>query len=535
MLQPSVPPGRPSGLGRDFYFRVVLASLTLATIYFLLLRNVADFDLWGVLSFGALAGQGSSPRADVFSYTAPGAPWIDHEWGSGILFYRLLTTWGDWSLFALKIFLLAMTLTMAAAIHRLESEDQEPRRSAGILFLLGLPACYLLLDAYISTVRCHAFSVLGYVAFLWILDGYRRFPSTRAPWLLPPLLAVWINMHGGFVLGLFAIGVHLLWFIAERRKSQAIELSIVTLFCLGALFLNPYGWRFLPKIVEAWTMSRAEIGAWGNVFGNGPIFAWTYAGLACSTVSAAAVNAWRDRRFPGALILLAATAVQGFLHVTLAPFFLITMLALGGAEFLRLIPHYEIPRRLADFFCLLMPAGVAAATLTLIALAFTTGGQTLRPRVPGWNAAVGAPEGPSHYPIGAVSLLAEMQQPINLWCPLHWGEFISWSLYPNVRVSMDGRFETLFPASVRANHLRFWTGPRDISAARDYDTTHILVPAGDAATLAAVDASPWVRIYQDPISVLYARTALKTGPPSRGNDSVFVGDLIGDLSRFAPR
>jgi hypothetical protein len=100
---------------------------------------------------------------------------------------------------------------------------------------------------------------------------------------------------------------------------------------------------------------------------------------------------------------------------------------------------------------------------------------------------------------------------------------------------MDGRFETVFPASVRADHLRFWTGVRDVSVASEYDTTHILVPAEDAATLAAVDASPWVRVYQDPIAVLYARTALATAPAARSNDTIFVGDVVGDLSRFALR
>jgi hypothetical protein len=62
MVQSSVPQDRPSGLSRDFYFRVMLASLTLGTIYFLLLRNVADFDLWGLLSSGALAEHGAFPR-----------------------------------------------------------------------------------------------------------------------------------------------------------------------------------------------------------------------------------------------------------------------------------------------------------------------------------------------------------------------------------------------------------------------------------------------------------------------------------------
>jgi hypothetical protein len=127
-----------------------------------------------------------------------------------------------------------------------------------------------------------------------------------------------------------------------------------------------------------------------------------------------------------------------------------------------------------------------------------------------------------------------MQSPVNIWCPLRWGKFLSWSLYPNAKVSMDGRFEPVFPASVRTDHLRFWTGARDVSAASAYDTTHILVPADDRATLAAVDASPWERIYEDPVAVLYSRTPAAPAA-ARSNDSMFVGDLLGDLNRFAPR
>jgi hypothetical protein len=391
-----------------------------------------------------------------------------------------------------------------------------------------------LLDSYLPTLRSQAFSVLGYVAFLWILDGYRRFPSTRAPWLLPPFLAVWINMHGGFVLGVFAIGVHLIWFIAERRKNQAIELSIVSLFCLGALLLNPYGMRFLPAIFEAWTVSRTGIGEWGNVFSNGPVYGWTYAALASAAVSTAAVNAWHRRRFPGMLILLTATAVQGFLHAKLVPYFVFTLLALGGTEFLRLLARYDPPPRLASLLCLILPAGVAAAALTLIVLQVVGGNQVLRPRVPAGVVSANRTANAMPYPIGAVAFLGQMPPPVNVWCPLPWGGFLSWSLYPEVRVSMDGRFETVFPAPVRAAHNRFWSGPREVSAAGEYDTTHILVPAGDAATLAALDASAWKRIYQDSAAVIYGREAAVPAA-ARGNEDAFVGDLLGDLIRFAPR
>jgi hypothetical protein len=72
-----------------------------------------------------------------------------------------------------------------------------------------------------------------------------------------------------------------------------------------------------------------------------------------------------------------------------------------------------------------------------------------------------------------------------------------------------------------------------MSVVYKYDTTHILVPASDAATLAALDASAWVRSYEDPIAILYSRSAPTVLPTARANDIAFVDDLIGDLSRFA--
>src|SRR5690606_17444135 len=104
---------------------------------------------------------------------------------------------------------------------------------------------------------------------------------------------------------------------------------------------------------------------------------------------------------------------------------------------------------------------------------FLSGKPVMRPRVPAWDASVKGPANSIGYPVGAAALLAEMQSPVNVWCPLPWGGFLSSMLHANVRVSMDGRFETVYPDSVRADHLRFWTGPRDVSAASEYATTHI--------------------------------------------------------------
>ena len=346
-------------------------------------------------------------------------------------------------------------------------------------------------------------------------------------------MAIGVNLHSGFVFAFFALGVYLCWFVRERRRTQATELAIVAVFCLGATLLNPYGWRFVPQIIEAWTTARAPIGEWGNVFTSDPLFAWSYTALASTALSITAINSWHDSRFPGEALLLAGTAILGWLYIPLVPFFAFTMLALGAPEILRLVEYYDVPERLRDYVGLVFPAGLGAAATTLIVLQLFTVDGALRPQVPAWNAVVGQPTDRQYYPAGAVAFLDEQQEGVRLWCPVRWGEFLTWRLYPKVLVSIDGRYGTLYPGSIRDDHLLFWGLTHDMSVVDKYDTTHILVPASDAATLAALDALPWVRSYEDPIAVLYTRSTPTVLPAARANDTVFVDDLIGDLSRFA--
>lgn len=490
--------------------------------YFLTLLNAADADLWSLMSFGAILDQAGFPLGDVFSYTAPAAPWMDHEWGSGVFFYRLLTEWGDAGLFVVKVALFAASLLTAAAIYHARTAAHRTPLADVLFFLAGLPGCYLLLEAYSTTVRSYLLSILGYLLFLWVLDAYQRTPATRAPWLLPPLTAIWINLHGGFVVGFLVLAFHLIWLAAERRKKQATELAVVTLFCLGATLLNPYGWRLWPQVLETWMMPRAPTAAWSNVFAGDLTYGCAYAGLAAFVLGFSAAMARIDRRFPGVLLLLSLTAAAGWIYIKLVPFFVFAALALGVPEALRVAEHYDVPRRVRDLFGLLIPAGVGVAAAVLLVFHVVSTDDALRTRVP------------RDYPWGAISFLREQQGPVNVWGPLRWGGLVSWALYPQAQVSMDGRYETFYPEAVRADYLRFWGPDHDAMAPAKYNTTHILIPAADAALSERLENSIWVRTYEDNVSVVYARDVASRSDTGL-NNAVFVEDWIGDLSRFAIR
>src|SRR5208337_5422431 len=78
-------------------------------------------------------------------------------------------------------------------------------------------------------------------------------------WWLPPLMLVWVNVHGGFLLGFVLLGIYWLgslwtWLTAhETRLEDSLrkiaagrrvrQLTGVGLLSIAATFINPYGWK----------------------------------------------------------------------------------------------------------------------------------------------------------------------------------------------------------------------------------------------------------------------------------------------------
>src|ERR1700674_3318005 len=82
--------------------------------------------------------------------------------------------------------------------------------------------------------RPHVFSWLFTVTCFWILESSERPSASPAEarrssllWLLPPLMLVWVNLHGGFPLGLVLVGIYWLsavwqWFRSKEDRFEVV-------------------------------------------------------------------------------------------------------------------------------------------------------------------------------------------------------------------------------------------------------------------------------------------------------------------------
>lgn len=188
----------------------------------------------------------SIPHQDMFSFITPPIPWTAHEWLSEVIMALIHKGAGLTGVVLFFSFLIALSYYLFFKIIRQYGDNIY---LAIILILLVIASSKIHFLA-----RPHIFSLLLMVVWYFILDVYQS-RNRSYLYLLPPLMLLWVNLHGGYVVGLFLTGVYFLgnllssWTGAaeERRMAQnrAKKLAAVTAVCLIAALINPIGYHIL--------------------------------------------------------------------------------------------------------------------------------------------------------------------------------------------------------------------------------------------------------------------------------------------------
>jgi hypothetical protein len=186
------------------------------------------------------------PRFDIFSYIDPPLAWTAHEWLSEII---MAVVHGLSGLTGLAIFFAVLIGITYWLLFRFSQSLDCNLAVAALLVLFATASSPLHWLA-----RPHIFSLVLTVGWYAVLDNYQR---GRKDYLhiLPLLMLLWVNLHGGFVIGLLLLGIYgignFIPFIAcpgyERHSaSQRIKkIAIVGGCCLAASLCNPRGYSLL--------------------------------------------------------------------------------------------------------------------------------------------------------------------------------------------------------------------------------------------------------------------------------------------------
>jgi hypothetical protein len=433
---------------------------------------------WHIAAGRWMTAHGQVPRADPFSFTFAGRPWLAHEWLAEVAMAAayLAAAWQG---------VMLLTGLAAGAIAAL-----------GARYLLRWCSPLTTFTTLAIGLGCVAPGMLARPHFLvlpvaavwtiWLLDARE---SNRAPSLwLALLMALWANLHSSFVVGLallLAFGLEALLDVRHWSRPALLGWIGVAALCAVAMLATPHGLDGLAFPIRVLNMKTlASITEW-----RGPDF------LRLEPVEIALLTGlfallWRGVRLTAvrALILLGLVHMslqhvrQEVLLGALGPLIVAEPLgrALGAEQPL------AVPWRLPG------PQGAIAAALAVVVLA-------ARLTVPAVRL-----DGPT----APVSALKQVPPALRAQPVLNAYNFGGYLIFEGVRPYIDGRADLYGDAFV-ANDDAIQRGDAGALAAalKRYPIRWAILAAGQPV-VGALEATPgWRRTYADDFAVVLVNTA----------------------------
>jgi hypothetical protein len=469
------------------------------------------------------------PHVDPFSSSMAGHAWFAWEW-----LFDVIVGWLDSAaglngvvLFAALIIATIFAWTFGLLL----------RRGTNIFVALAL----VLLAAAAATIhflaRPHVLTWLLTVLWFWILEssfGSRRTAhgQTWLPWILPPLMLLWVNLHGGFLIGFALLGicsVSVAWqwvrMPSERfedvlKKIRAAgnvrTLTFIALLSALATFVNPYGWnlhlhvyryltnRFLMDHIDEFQSPNFHL-----------VAEKCFAGLLLLTLIGLAVKKREGARAEPSQGLIILFAVYAGLYASrnLPISSLLLILVIGpwlSSWLLSLAERAGAirPGRFSLFHFLQRMQAVECGlrghlwpiAAVVVACGIAANGGKL-----GATPLMDAHFSEKRFPAKAVTYLQEKDIPGPVLAPDYWGGYLIYRLYPGWRMVIDDRHDFYGEDFLKSYLKMVHVEPGWDEFIRDHDVRCIVVPKDSALGSILAETGGWRAVYHDEVAIVFVR------------------------------
>jgi len=186
------------------------------------------------------------PRHDIFSFISPPLSWTAHEWLSELIMAVVYRASGLTGVVIFFTFIIALIYCLFFKILRKGNEN---------ILLTAMIALLAIASSQLHWLaRPHIFSLGLLIIWYYLLDEY-HYRDNNLLFLCPPLMLLWVNLHGAFIVGFVLLGIYFLGNIIKYLTVPAAEkgvyqqktrgLGLTILVCLMAALINPFGYHIL--------------------------------------------------------------------------------------------------------------------------------------------------------------------------------------------------------------------------------------------------------------------------------------------------
>ncbi len=466
---------RKSALRMDFLWVVtVIAGCVILTSLVPLPPN----DFWWHLKIGEIIWDtGDIPSTNMFAWTIPDdQPFFYAAWLSELGFYTLYRLGG------LELVTFARNVLLAAALFIVAYEAERRSGSWKITALvLGLGFVSMLSNLII---RPQIGSWVPFVAFATLLGRYSDGDLDKK-WLLlcPLMMALWVNLHGAFVLGIVLMGLFGASMIVRcllHKQAQTCSwskvgwLAVAGVLTVAATLINPRGAQIFDYVVNLMTdqPSQSLIMEWQSPTPEGIANTVFFA-----SVLLFLVVAWLNRKLPKIVdVFLAASflwlAWQGVRYVMWFSLVAVPILAQLIAGLFSSTSWLVAPyrNRLNNLIALLLMVPVVLVQPWFV--------DTLHNILPDkyWEMVITEPDVDplvgTENPVDVISYL--MENPSSrMFNEMGYGAYFIWAL-PDQPVFADPRVE-LYPYEFWQDYRHISNGVRAMSLLESYGVERVVL------------------------------------------------------------
>ncbi|MBA3943970.1 MAG: hypothetical protein H0X37_05340 [Herpetosiphonaceae bacterium] len=502
----AVRPDRRTAYLRIDHLYMVLALVTFGV--FTSLVPLPPLDFWWHLRVGQLIAQtGSVPRTNLFAWSLPAtSPFVYGAWLGEWLFYIIYRGGG------LQLVVFTRTLLALASFGIVGLIAQRRSGSWRLASLaVGLAEAMTLNNL---PVRTQNWSWLIFALFLLILTQYARGAwGRRSLWALPPLMIIWANTHGAFILGLVLVALfttgetlRTLSRGAGRLPWQKVaQLPLIGVITALATLITPQGtgiFRYVAKLVTDPSIQQL-VSEWQSPTPHGLANQTFFISILLLLVALATA---RQRPTPTDLLLVCAftwLAWTGMRNVVWYGMVVMPVLA-QALSVPQPVTAMSRRQRSASAVNSLL-CGLMLLPLIWVQPWFVRNVPLGR----GYNAQVLPPPSPplmsTQTPAPDVMQYLHQHPGSKLFNEMGYGSYLIWAL-PETAVFIDPRIE-LYPLAQWEDYLHISKGEHAVELLSKYGANRVLLSRAGQPNLSQAlgVAADWKREYQNNASELWQK------------------------------
>jgi hypothetical protein len=244
---------------------IYIFLISFACVYYLSNAPLllGHYDLgWHLAAGDLIRNQGNVPFQDPWSFTSGGRQWYNLSWLWDVI-ASVLFQYTKFS--GLILFVVACG---AAIVGYLTAICLGSGASATAVCISVFSSC-LLYPSFATAPNIYLAASPNTSTMLFSVIFYGECLQRTRWFLLPLIMVLWANLHGGFLLGFLVVGVFFGGSLLRRDWAGFKIYGFVGVGCFIAIFINPLGWHIYDGVTATLGhFVQARIGEWLSYFHN---------------------------------------------------------------------------------------------------------------------------------------------------------------------------------------------------------------------------------------------------------------------------